>query len=104
MTGSLCSAWPSIPVPTKRSGNYRVFKDDHVFWLSLVLAPTPPIPKFFPFGIYEALPVLAKRAAVMGPITNDSKMALSSLPILASGANYNEYEHNTKVSFVIEIK
>lgn len=43
VTGSLCSAWPSIPAPTKRSGNCRVFKDDHVFWLSLVLAPIPPL-------------------------------------------------------------
>jgi hypothetical protein len=59
-----------------------------------VLAPTPPIPKFLPFGIYEALPVVAKRAAGMEPITNDSKMALSSLPILVPCANYNEYELN----------
>jgi hypothetical protein len=47
---------------------------------------------FFPFGIYEALPVLAEKAVGMEPISNDSKMALSSLPILASGANYNEYD------------
>jgi hypothetical protein len=64
--------------PQKGQATVEYLKTTMFFLLSLVLAPTPPIPKFFPFGIYEALPVVAKRAAGMEPITNDNKMTLSS--------------------------